>query len=91
VTVVANAGHMPALPQALSDAGIHSRLHNNSVALTHPHLGWLVDRWATPAWIPLGNVYSVGDVVLALGAVVLVLSAMKLPAPWSRRVVPGRA
>jgi hypothetical protein len=81
MAVIANRGHMPALPHALRGAGIDSHVHNNSIALAHPHLPWLVDRWTAPAWVPLGNVYSVGDVTLALGAFVLVLSAMKVSLP----------
>jgi hypothetical protein len=91
VAIVANSGHMPALPQALRAAGMQSRLHNNSIAMTEPNLAWLVDRWAVPNWIPLGNVYSVGDVVLAIGAFVLVLSAMKVSLPRPLRLRLERA
>jgi hypothetical protein len=77
VAVLANHGHMPALPSALADAGTPiAHVHNNSVAAQHPHLAWLVDRWGAPDWVPLANVYSVGDVLLALGAVVIVAGAM---------------
>jgi Family of unknown function (DUF5317) len=77
VAVLANHGHMPALPSALADAGTPiDRVHNNSVVADHPHLTWLVDRWGAPDWVPLANVYSVGDVLLALGAVVIVGAAM---------------
>lgn len=91
VAIVANKGHMPGLPHALREAGINSQLHNNSIAMADPNLSWLVDRWATPTWIPLGNVYSIGDVVLAVGAFVLVLSAMKVSLPSPLRVRFGRA
>ena len=50
--------------------------HNNESSRSHPHLPWLVDRWAVPHWIPGGNVYSVGDVLIAVGAVVMVSAAM---------------
>jgi hypothetical protein len=42
-----------------------------------PQLAALVDRWAVPHWIPLGNVYSVGDVLIAIGVFVAVVSAMR--------------
>ena len=80
--VVANRGHMPAVPSALRASGIHDAVHNNSIAAAHPRLPWLIDRWAVPDWIPLGNVYSVGDVIIAVGAFVLVLSAMQVRIPW---------
>jgi hypothetical protein len=73
--IVANGGQMPVLPGA-RDASGHSYVSEaNSVADPDPVLGWLVDRWAAPDWVPLANVYSVGDVVIALGAFVLVLAA----------------
>ena len=75
--VLANHGHMPALPSALAAAGTPiERVHNNSVVADNPHLAWLIDRWGAPEWVPLANVYSVGDVLLALGAVVIVSAAM---------------
>lgn len=83
--VIANGGHMPAPPAALQAAGIHSQQHNNSVATSDPNLGLLVDRWAAPDWVPLANVFSIGDVVIALGAFVLVFGAMKVPVPSLRR------
>ena len=42
----------------------------NSTASSDPSLPWLVDRWAAPDWLPLANVFSVGDVVIAVGAFV---------------------
>ena len=75
--VLANHGHMPALASALADAGTPiGRLHNNSVTADHPHLSWLIDRWGAPSWVPLANVYSVGDVLLGVGALVIVSAAM---------------
>jgi len=84
--VVANGGHMPALPSALQAAHKSFHVHFNSAANASPHLAWLVDRWAVPHWLHVGNVFSVGDVVIAIGAALLVWSAMgaRLPGP-SRR------
>jgi Family of unknown function (DUF5317) len=73
--ILANGGHMPALPSALRAAGLHFQHSRNSTALSSPHLSWLVDRWATPDWVPLGNVFSAGDVLIAAGGVVFVLAA----------------
>lgn len=77
--IVTNGGHMPALPEAAAATGLGPGVHQNSLATSDPTLGWLVDRWAAPDWVPLANVYSVGDVVLALGAFMVVLSAMQVP------------
>jgi len=73
--IVANGGHMPALPSALRAAGLHFTQSRNSAALAHPHLGWLVDRWAAPDWVPWANVFSVGDVLIAAGGLVFALAA----------------
>jgi Family of unknown function (DUF5317) len=78
--IVANGGHMPALPDAAAASGLETGVHNNSITTGEPSLGWLVDRWAAPDWVPLANVYSVGDVVLALGAFAVVLSGMRISA-----------
>jgi hypothetical protein len=75
--VVSNGGHMPARASALRAAGVLYRgVHNNSAIASHPNLPRLIDRWPVPAVIPMGNVYSVGDVLIAVGAVVLVCAGM---------------
>lgn len=73
--IVANGGRMPVLPDAMRGAGHDYGVRMNSVAAADPRLDWLVDRWAAPEWVPLVNVFSVGDVVIALGALVLGLAA----------------
>jgi len=73
--IVANGGHMPALPSALRAAGLHFTKSRNSAALDAPHLAWLVDRWAAPDWVPLANVYSAGDVLIAVGGFAFALFA----------------
>lgn len=74
LAVIANGGHMPALPRALAAAGLHYTTSMNSEAMAHPALAWLVDRWAAPHWIPLANIFSVGDVAIAVGGFVLALA-----------------
>lgn len=73
LAVLANGGHMPALPRALAGAGLHYTRSMNSERMAHPALPWLVDRWAAPHWIPLANIFSVGDVAIAVGGFVLAL------------------
>jgi hypothetical protein len=73
--ILSNGGHMPALPAALRAAGLHFEQSRNSAALSAPHLPWLVDRWAAPDWVPLANVYSAGDVLIAVGGFVFALVA----------------
>jgi hypothetical protein len=68
--IVANGGVMPADPDALRTAAVlvEAGEFNNSAALADPRLEWLGDVFATPASWPGANVFSVGDVVIVLGA-----------------------
>jgi hypothetical protein len=68
--IAANGGVMPASPAALRQAGMPATLDHftNSAALEGARLWWLGDVFAIPAGLPLAGVFSVGDVVLALGA-----------------------
>lgn len=85
--IIANRGSMPVLPEAMRSAGGNHTTLNNSTATSDPQFAWLVDRWAAPDWIPLANVFSVGDVVIAVGAVVIVLAGMGVRLPRFSRVV----
>src|SRR5580765_4984442 len=77
VAILANGGLMPVRGAALRAAGTDYEVHNNSIRLATPHLAALVDRWAAPHWVPLANVYSIGDVLIAVGTVVAIVAAMK--------------
>jgi hypothetical protein len=84
--VVANGGHMPGLRSALRAAGhVYRGVHNNEIVANHPHLPWLIDRWAVPAFVPGGNVYSVGDVLIAAGAMIAVAAGMGAAVPRRRQ------
>jgi hypothetical protein len=54
-----------------------------------PHFSWFVDRWALPSWVPLGNVFSVGDVLIAAGGFVFVLVATGAVRLGRRRLAAG--
>jgi Family of unknown function (DUF5317) len=84
--ILANRGTMPVRLGAMHDAGRVAVTNANSTALAEPNLPWLVDRWAAPDWIPLANVFSVGDVVIAIGAAIVVLAGMGfgVPSAWVR-------
>lgn len=79
--ILVNRGSMPVTYEAMRDAGRTDPVLANSTAASDPNLPWLVDRWAAPDWVPLANVFSVGDVVVAAGAFVLVLGAMGVRLP----------
>jgi hypothetical protein len=87
--VTSNGGHMPALRSAMLDAGVHFGVRANSVAASSPNLPWLVDRWGAPWWVPMANVYSVGDVLLGVGAIVIVAAGMGARLPRLPRRQPA--
>ena len=71
--IVANGGVMPASRDALVRAGIEpSHGFANSAALAHPKLQLIGDVFAVPGPWPLGNVFSIGDLVLVAGLMLLI-------------------
>jgi uncharacterized protein DUF5317 len=87
LAIVANGGVMPASPDALAAAGLPPDRPGfaNSAALDDPRLAFLGDVFAIPSGWPLANVFSVGDVLIALGAVVAVHGICGSRPPWRRR------
>jgi hypothetical protein len=78
LAISANAGTMPASPVALRTAGIVASEDHfaNSTAVDDARLLWLGDVFAVPDSAgPLANVFSIGDLVLILGAVWLLHAA----------------
>jgi hypothetical protein len=68
--ITANAGVMPAGQRALEIAGRATAGEHfaNSQALVSPRLAVLGDIFAIPASWPFANVFSVGDVLIVIGA-----------------------
>jgi hypothetical protein len=85
LAIAANGGVMPADPGALARAGKTAQAGEfvNSSAVADPKLAWLGDVIATPASLPVSNVYSAGDVLILVGTFVL------LHAVCGSRLVPG--
>lgn len=76
--ILANGGLMPADPGALALAGLApGEGFSNSVVLDAPALRPLTDVFALPAGLPLANVFSVGDVLIAAGIAIAVAAAMR--------------
>ena len=93
VAIVANGGVMPADPDLVVNAaqrGGHGFVNSGVVA--HARLSFLGDVFATPRSWPLANVYSVGDIVILLGVIVLLhrVSGSRLLAWWPPRRGRGR-
>jgi len=78
VAIVANGGYMPADPSALAAAGeTLGEGFSNSVVVADPALRPLTDIFATPSWLPLANVFSIGDVLISVGLAWAVIAAMR--------------
>ncbi len=78
--VIANGGVMPTTDAALGLAGLSDAPDvANSAVLPDPVFPLLTDIFALPAWVPLANVFSVGDVLIGVGVVVLLARGMQAP------------
>jgi predicted MFS family arabinose efflux permease len=72
VAIAANGGVMPVLPSAFSAAGLVSATgaFHNSAVVAAPRLAFLGDIFAVPSPLPFHNVFSAGDICIAIGAAV---------------------
>lgn len=90
--IAANGGVMPASADALAASGWEPEPGQfaNSDVLVDPRLALLGDVFATPSWLPVESVYSIGDVVVVLG-VALFLQLTCRPRARARQppVEPG--
>jgi MFS family permease len=69
--IAANGGIMPAADHAVALAGLPTDwggLYANSAAIPHPSLLVLGDIFAVPSSLPYANVFSIGDLVVVIGA-----------------------
>jgi hypothetical protein len=83
IVIVANGGVMPADPElARHVAGAEGFV--NSGAMKDPNLLFLGDVFATPQSWPMYNVFSIGDVTIVLGVLIM------LHAASGSRLVPRR-
>jgi Family of unknown function (DUF5317) len=82
--ILANGGYMPAGAAAMAALGkTDPTIYSNSAVVAHPALEPLTDIFALPAWVPFANIFSVGDVLIGLGVVVIVAAAMRRGAELS--------
>ncbi len=78
IAISANGGFMPADPGALAMAGFGGPGdHTNSIVLADPAVRFLTDIYALPAAVPMANVFSVGDVLIGVGIVIVIVAAMR--------------
>ena len=69
LAITANGGVMPASATALRISGIAARPgFDNSAVLAHSNLAFLGDIIPVPGPWPIGNVLSIGDLIIFVGA-----------------------
>jgi hypothetical protein len=77
VAIVANGGYMPVSHDALVAIGRGAREgYSNNVQSENVVLAPLTDLYTMPAWVPMANIFSVGDVLIGVGAAIAVVAAM---------------
>ncbi len=86
LAIAANGGYMPASPSAFQMTKLPplgpGEVSNNSIGMTaDTRLPFLGDNFAIPKEFIFSNVFSVGDVLIALGAVYLIQKALVVATP----------
>jgi hypothetical protein len=84
VAILANGGHMPSSPQAwleLTGAASLPVAHYTNVALIGPDtlFPFLGDIFVLPRPLPMATVFSLGDAIIAAGAIVFLVVALRGP------------
>jgi len=90
LAIVANGGYMPSSPEAWMAlnglAELPTDAYSNSAIMTSttafPALG---DIFVFPRPLPLANVFSLGDVLIAVGAIVFLVRQMRTALPSGDR------
>ncbi|HED04590.1 MAG TPA: hypothetical protein ENI60_07490 [Candidatus Fraserbacteria bacterium] len=86
LVITLNGGYMPTTVaglQAAGRVGAAAKLAglghygNNTVIVASSQLVWLSDIFHTPAWLPGANVFSLGDLLLALGLIGFLQAKMR--------------
>jgi len=91
LAIMLNGGYMPASREALTTAGVlygGETSNNSGIADASTRLSFLGDVFAVPQSVPLANVFSVGDVLIAVGVAWLLAHAMRSPREASPSAVP---
>jgi hypothetical protein len=77
IAIVANGGYMPVSAAALAAMGrAESTGYSNSRLAEDVRLAPLTDIFTMPTWLPAANVFSLGDILIGLGAAIVVATAM---------------
>jgi uncharacterized protein DUF5317 len=92
VAIVVNGGYMPVSHDALVAIGREARGgYSNNVQSDQVVLAPLTDRFAMPGWVPMANIFSVGDVLIGVGIAIAVVAVMHGRGPLRERAAPPPA
>lgn len=87
--ILVNGGQMPTTAEAMlaahGVAAVPTPHFSNSVIVDGAQLLFLGDIFALPRPLPLANVFSIGDVVIALGGASFLVQAMRNPIGLGQR------
>ena len=73
IAILSNGGRMPVNQEAWESTGLEGAAHSN-VAVGADRLAFLGDIFALPRELPLANVFSIGDLLLGIGTVMLIVT-----------------
>lgn len=88
LVIFLNGGYMPTIPKNLQNTSVRKLAEsisqdvavNNSIGMSgHTLLPWLGDIFVMPSWVPLSNVFSIGDVLIGIGICLYMAINMKKP------------
>ncbi len=78
LVIALNGGTLPARAEAVEAAGASTTAEfANSSVVDNPRLPWLGDYFAWPEPLPLANTFSIGDVLIVLGAGIVAWSGAR--------------
>ena len=77
LAICANGGYMPVSPDALAALGRKAQEgYSNARQLDGVVLWPLTDLFAMPTWLPMANIFSIGDALIGVGAAMAIVAAM---------------
>lgn len=86
VVIFANGGHMPTIPENLKNTSVGKSaeiidqgvaVHNSAKMTSDTIFPWLGDIFYLPSWVPFSNVFSIGDILIAIGICVYIVMNMR--------------
>jgi hypothetical protein len=77
LAIAANGGYMPVSAEALAAMERTTKIdYSNSALRDNVLLEPLTDIFTMPVWVPMSNVFSIGDVLIGVGIAIAVVAAM---------------